>query len=78
MIVAQLGSPQRKQAPDFSQHLEPCIEFDTVALAVVKRNGFNPLVFVECLGQAGGGVLTARKKNQCCGVHAPNGRGSPD
>jgi hypothetical protein len=29
-----------------------------VALAVVKRYGFNPLVFAQGLSEAGGGVLT--------------------
>jgi len=33
-------------------------------LAVVKANGFNVFETIKRPSQAGGGVLTARKKNQ--------------
>jgi hypothetical protein len=66
---------------DFTQHIEPRLKLNPVALAVVKRDGFNALVFAERLRQTGGRVLTARKQDKgaavrtlgqgssCWGVH---------
>lgn len=70
MIVTQLVSPRWKLRADFSQYLEACFQLNVMALAVIKGDGFYPLVFAEGLGQAGGGVLTTGEQNKGCGVHA--------
>ena len=59
MILTQFAGPLRKVLLQFAQHVEPRAKLHYVPLAVVKGNSFNPFVFGQRLGQAGGGVLPA-------------------
>ena len=70
MVLAQPLGPMRKLALQLFQHMQPGIELHPMTLAVVKGNGLHPIVDRECLGQAGGGILPTRKKNQGGFVHA--------
>ena len=54
---------------DLLAHDEPAVELDAVALAVVEGDGFDTFVTRKRMGQAGGGVLPAREKDECGRVH---------
>ena len=57
MVFAQFGSPLRELLAYLLQHLEAGVELHTVALAVVKGNGFDALVTTQSERQAGWGIL---------------------
>ena len=59
MVFAELAGPLRKFLLDLAQHIKPRFKLHDVALAVVKRDGFNALIFGEGLGQTSRGILTA-------------------
>ena len=69
VVFAHLGGPLRKARLDRSQHVQPGVQLDFVALAVVESQGFNAVVLGQSMGQAGGGVLTTRKQDKGGGVH---------
>ncbi len=75
VVFAQFVGPLGKLAADFSQHLEAGVQFYNMALAVVKRDGFDPLVFGQGLRQTGGGILATREKYEGGCMHPPNVRG---
>ena len=69
VIVTQLARPDRELRAQGLPHLQPGLQLDAMPLAIVERDGFDTLVLVERVGQAGGGVLAAGKKDECRGVH---------
>jgi hypothetical protein len=70
MVLAQALPPIRKLAANFIQHHQAGLQLHMVALAVVKGNGFHPLVLRQGARQTGGGVLPAGKKHQSGAVVA--------
>lgn len=42
---AEFADPVGKFCFEFPQHIQPCVKPYDMPLAVVKRHGFNPLIF---------------------------------
>src|SRR6218665_951381 len=71
-------APLRKARADRRQHGLARLQFDMVALAVVKAYGLHVGKLRQRPGQAGGGVLAAGEKNECVsGSHGVRGASSP-
>ena len=64
VVVAEPRAPARKLAAQLRAHVQPALELDVVALAVVEADRLDVGVALERPGQADGRVLTAGEQDQ--------------
>ncbi|MNT63349.1 hypothetical protein D3C72_2011570 [compost metagenome] len=65
MILAQAAVPLGRLLAHLFQHAGTHGQFDRVALAIIKADGFDAAIVLEGPGQAGGGILSTAKEHQC-------------
>ena len=64
MIGAEAGAPSREGAGDLGPHALPAFELDGMALTVVETDRLDAREPVERVGEADGGILSAREQHQ--------------
>jgi len=72
MVVPQTPLPLAKVLAQGGQDAQAGIEFDAVALAIVKADGLHVRKVLERPGQAGGGILPTGKEHQSVAVAHEN------
>jgi hypothetical protein len=65
VAVAELGPPVRTQCFDAVEQAVAAFKLDDMALTVIEAEHFDARKTLQRPGEAGGGILPARKQHQC-------------